>query len=84
MIRKCIFIINYLKLTRIFEVMFLFFFYVQVLAQRLSTYVHAYTLTGAMRPFGVCIMLACYTPHEGPELYMIEPSGLYYVSARCI
>lgn len=48
------------------------------LAQRLSEYIHVYTLYSAVRPFGVSVML-CSMDKNGPNLYMIEPSGLYYV-----
>lgn len=52
----------------------------KVLNDRLSNFIHAYTLYSAVRPFGVSIILAACDPHTGPELYMIEPSGQSYVS----
>lgn len=46
------------------------------LNDRLSSYLHAYTLYSAVRPFGVSIIIAAWTPENGPEMYMIDPSGL--------
>jgi len=47
------------------------------LADRLSLYMHAHTLYGAIRPFGVSIILSSYE-HDVPRVYMIEPSGVSY------
>lgn len=52
----------------------------KVLNDRISNFIHAYTLYSAVRPFGVSVILASCDPHTGPELYMIEPSGTSYVS----
>lgn len=52
----------------------------RVLNERLSNYIHAYTLYSAVRPFGVSVILASYDKHDGPGMYMIEPSGNSYVS----
>lgn len=46
------------------------------LNDRLASYLHAYTLYSAVRPFGVSIIIAAWTPENGPEMYMIDPSGL--------
>jgi len=48
------------------------------LADKLSGYVHAHTLYSSYRPFGTSIFLSSYDEVDGPELYMIEPSGVYY------
>jgi len=48
------------------------------LADRLSLYVHAHTLYGALRPFGVGVFLASWNKHDGAQLFMVEPSGLVY------
>jgi len=48
----------------------------QVLADRLSMYMHAYTLYSFVRPFGCSILLASYDKTDGAELYCIEPSGV--------
>ena len=49
---------------------------VQVLADRLSMYMHAYTLYSFVRPFGCSILLAGYDKTDGADLYSIEPSGV--------
>lgn len=54
---------------------------IKELTDRLSGYIHAYTLYSAVRPFGVSVILASCTSRDGPQLYMIEPSGASYVSA---
>lgn len=46
------------------------------LNDRLSSYMHAYTLSSGVRPFGVSVMLSSWTKENGPELYVIEPSGV--------
>lgn len=50
------------------------------LVDRISSYIHAYTLYSAVRPFGVSCILASCDPITGPAMYMIEPSGSAYVS----
>jgi len=47
------------------------------LADRVSLYMHSHTLYGAIRPFGVSVILASYE-NDQPQLYTIEPSGVYY------
>ena len=75
------------------------------LADRMGSYVQAYTLYSSVRPFGVTAIIAGWdseaelpvdgqvgsgpkvgsggkkdgATHGGPHLYMIEPSGLYWV-----
>ena len=44
-------------------------------------YMHAHTLYGAIRPFGVSVILISYE-NEQPKLFTIEPSGVSYV-LRC-
>lgn len=51
----------------------------KVLNERLSNFIHAYTLYSAVRPFGVSIVLASYDKHDGAQMYMIEPSGNSFV-----
>ncbi|XP_058060234.1 proteasome subunit alpha type-3 [Anopheles bellator] len=46
------------------------------LIDRLSSYFHAYTLYSAVRPFGVSVILASWSEEKGPEMYMIDPSGV--------
>lgn len=52
----------------------------QHLTDRVSMYVHAYTLYSSVRPFGVSCLLGSYDPTDGPEMYVIDPSGVSFVS----
>lgn len=45
------------------------------LNRQVANYMHAYTLSSAVRPFGASVMLSSWTEDDGPELYVIEPSG---------
>jgi len=47
------------------------------LSDRVSLYMHSHTLYGAIRPFGVAVILCSYENNQ-PQLYTIEPSGVYY------
>ncbi|KAK6343884.1 putative proteasome subunit alpha type-7 [Orbilia brochopaga] len=47
------------------------------LADRMGSYAQAYTLYSSVRPFGVTAIIAG-ADDDGPGLYMIEPSGLYW------
>lgn len=53
------------------------------LADKVSGYVHAYTLYSAYRPFGCSVFLGSYEKIDGSELYMIEPSGVSYGYYGC-
>jgi len=55
----------------------------KVLNERLANFIHAYTLYSAVRPFGVSCILVANDPHNGPEMYMIEPSGTSYGYHGC-
>lgn len=46
---------------------------------RISSYIQYFTLHDSVRPFGSSVILASYDK-SGPGLYMIEPSGVSYVS----
>jgi len=48
----------------------------QVLADRVSMYMHAYTLYSFVRPFGCSVLVASYNETDKAELYCIEPSGV--------
>uniref|UniRef100_A0A0D9WI04 Proteasome subunit alpha type n=1 Tax=Leersia perrieri TaxID=77586 RepID=A0A0D9WI04_9ORYZ len=50
---------------------------VKELADRVASYVHLCTLYWWLRPFGCGVILGGYD-RDGPQLYMIEPSGLSY------
>lgn len=43
-------------------------------------YIQAYTLYSSVRPFGVSTIVGGVDVN-GPQLYIIEPSGISYVSA---
>lgn len=47
------------------------------LTERVSGYLHMYTLYSAYRPFGCCVMLSSFEDGK-PNLYMIDPSGVSY------
>jgi len=49
----------------------------RILADRISAFMQAYTLYGHLRPFGVSLLLGTWDK-DGPQLHMIEPSGLCY------
>ncbi|KAM9842202.1 proteasome subunit alpha type-3 isoform 1-T1 [Aulostomus maculatus] len=48
------------------------------LSERVAMYVHAYTLYSAVRPFGCSFILGSYDKDDGPQLYMVDPSGISY------
>ncbi|PSR90100.1 Proteasome subunit alpha type-3 like [Actinidia chinensis var. chinensis] len=50
---------------------------VKELAERVASYVHLCTLYWWLRPFGCGIILGGYD-RGGPQLYMVEPSGISY------
>lgn len=54
----------------------------RVLADRLAHFVHLYTLHWHVRPFGCAVLLAV-TGVDGPELYLVEPSGVSYRYYAC-
>lgn len=48
----------------------------KVLADRLGSYVHYFTLHGALRPFGAACVLGAYNQDSQTcSLYMVEPNG---------
>lgn len=51
----------------------------KTIADRLGQYVSAYTLYSSVRPFGTSTIVGTMTEKEGPSLFMIEPSGVYWV-----
>ena len=51
----------------------------KTLANRLSAYIHYFTLHGALRPFGCSTLIAAYDPAtKEHSLHMVEPSGVTY------
>jgi len=55
----------------------------KVLADRLSMYMHAYTLYSFVRPFGCSVVLSSYDKTDGPQMFAIEPSGVCYGYHGC-
>jgi len=49
-----------------------------VLASRIASEVHTYTLYVNLRPFGASVLLATYDDAHGPQLYTIDPVGTAY------
>ena len=47
-------------------------------------YKHAYTLYSAVRPFGCAVALGSYDEVDGPQLFMVDPSGVSFVSQEYI
>lgn len=52
------------------------------LAERVSMYVHAYTLYSSVRPFGATALMGSYDDNT-PQLFMIEPSGVSHGYFGC-
>ena len=54
------------------------------LADRMATYVHYFTLHGALRPFGASVLIAGYDEEtKKPSLSMVEPNGVAYGYYAC-
>ena len=55
-----------------------------LMAERMASYVHYFTLHGALRPFGAATLLAAYDREtKKPSLHMIEPNGVAYSYFAC-
>jgi len=55
-----------------------------VLSDRVSSYVHYFTLHGSLRPFGAAALIASYDPDtKEHSLHMVEPSGVSYEYFGC-
>ncbi|XP_031842449.1 proteasome alpha7 subunit [Nomia melanderi] len=52
------------------------------LNERVSMYMHAYTLYSAVRPYGCSVILGAYE-NDQPQMYMIDPSGVSYGYYGC-
>lgn len=50
------------------------------LNERVSMYMHAYTLYSAVRPYGCSVVMGTWSEHDGPQMYMLDPSGVSFVS----
>ena len=49
------------------------------MADRLGQYVSAYTLYSSVRPFGCSTIVGAVNEDGTSALYMVEPSGVYWV-----
>lgn len=55
-----------------------------ILTNRLSGFMHYFTLYGSLRPFGSTAIISAYDDDmQVPELYMVEPSGLSFKYFGC-
>lgn len=50
-----------------------------MLANNMGLFVEAYTLYSSVRPFGTTAIFASMDRYNGPQMHMIEPSGVYWV-----
>ena len=46
-------------------------------------YIQAFTLYSSVRPFGISTILAGIDDSRGPQIYMIEPSGVFWGYNGC-
>ncbi|XP_022906829.1 proteasome subunit alpha type-3 [Onthophagus taurus] len=53
------------------------------LNERVSMYMHAYTLYSAVRPYGCSVIMGSWDRLDGPQMYMIDPSGVSYGYYGC-
>ena len=49
---------------------------IKTIAERLALYVQAFTLYSSVRPFGESAIVGGVDAERGPQLYVIEPSGM--------
>ncbi|RUS21165.1 nucleophile aminohydrolase [Endogone sp. FLAS-F59071] len=54
----------------------------KTITDRIGQYVSAYTLYSSVRPFGTSTIIGSYST-DGPLLYMVEPSGVYWGYHGC-
>lgn len=55
----------------------------QILAERLSIYVHAHTCHWGARPFGCCVLISSFDTDNKFHLYMLENSGNFFEYYSC-
>lgn len=55
----------------------------KVMSERIAGYFHQHCVSFAGRPIGASVMFGSYDEDEGPELYMVEPSGTSYGYYGC-
>ncbi|KAI3626369.1 hypothetical protein CBS9595_001730 [Malassezia furfur] len=56
---------------------------VKTLAERVALYVQAFTLYSSVRPFGIASILGGVDRERGPQLFVIEPSGMFWGYHGC-
>lgn len=56
---------------------------VKTLAERVALYVQAFTLYSSVRPFGIATMVGGVDAHRGPQLFVVEPSGVFWGYNGC-
>lgn len=52
----------------------------QYLNDRVSMFMHAYTLYSAVRPFGCSAIIGSYDKVDGPSMFVIDSSGVSHVN----
>ena len=55
----------------------------QILAERLSIYVHSHTCHWGARPFGCCVFISSYDTDKKYHLYMLENTGNFFEYYAC-
>lgn len=56
---------------------------VKTLAERLALYVQAFTLYSSVRPFGSAAIIGGVDQVRGPQLFVVEPSGMFWGYHGC-
>jgi len=56
---------------------------IKYLTERVAAYLHAYSLYSFVRPFGCSLMLGTWNKTSGPQVYMVDPSGVYHGYFGC-
>ncbi|RKP27717.1 nucleophile aminohydrolase [Syncephalis pseudoplumigaleata] len=54
----------------------------KMLTDRIGQYVSMHTLYSSVRPFGSALLIGAVDTH-GPQLFLVEPSGVYWGYAGC-
>ena len=55
----------------------------QILAERLSIYVHAHTCHWGARPFGCCVLISSFDTDNKYHLFMLENNGNFFEYFAC-
>ncbi|EDP43658.1 hypothetical protein MGL_1871 [Malassezia globosa CBS 7966] len=56
---------------------------VKSLAERIALYMQAFTLYSSVRPFGAAAILGGVDEMHGPQLFLVEPSGMFWGYHGC-